>query len=33
MVADDDDGFFFLGVMIQLHIVEDSGPLRGSTCW
>jgi len=19
--------------MIQLHKVEDSGPLRGSTCW
>ena len=24
---------FFLGVIIQLHIVEESGPLRGSTCW
>jgi len=25
--------FFFFSVMIQLHKVEDSGPLRGSTCW
>jgi len=23
----------FFSVMIQLYKVEDSGPLRGSTCW
>jgi len=25
--------FFFFSVMIQLHKVKDSKPLRASTCW